>query len=125
MRSLRAVLGRRAGQPDGERRRILAPSAESILVRGTAERQPLLLRCDRSPALFQLALGELAGDVVVRHASGEPLGQLAEPGSGLARHYERLLRQAARRGEQVWVHGQVQRDGVELVVVLHCPAGPP
>jgi hypothetical protein len=24
---------------------------------------------------------------------------------------------------QVWVHGQVQRAGLDLIVVLHCPLG--
>jgi hypothetical protein len=35
--------------------------------------------------------------------------------------YARAVRRAESKGRQVWVHGQVERDGVDLVVVLHCP----
>ena len=88
---------------------------------GTAECQPLLLGLDRAPMLFQLVPGAEAGHVEVRAAGGQLIGELAAPGSATARHYQRALRRAAGQRSQVWVHGQVQRAGLDLIVVLHCP----
>jgi hypothetical protein len=102
---------------------VIAPSTDAILVLGTAERQPLLLGLDRAPALFLLAAGAEPGRVEVRSSGGQLIGDLAAPGSEVARHYQRALRRATSRGMQLWVHGQVQRAGLDLIVVLHCPPG--
>jgi hypothetical protein len=102
---------------------VIAPSADAIHVLGTAERQPLLLRLDRAPTLFQLTFGAEAGQIEVRTSNGQLLGDLAAPGSAIVRHYQRTLRRAAGHEMQVWVHGQVQRAGLDLIVVLHCPLG--
>jgi hypothetical protein len=102
---------------------VIAPSSDAIFVLGTAGRQPLLLRLDRAPTLFQLTVGAEPGRIEVRTSSGDLLGELATPGSATVRHYQRILRRAGGPGAQVWVHGQVQRAGLDLIVVLHCPPG--
>jgi hypothetical protein len=103
-------------------RRIVPPSVETIRVLGTAERQSLLLGCDRAPSLFQLTPDESAQLIAVMHSDGRQLGHLAEADTPTTRHYQRELRRVGRRGQQLWVHGQLQREGLELVLLLRCPA---
>ncbi len=120
--SLRSALRARLRRPPAAaptRRRVIPPSVHEIVVADTASRQRLLADCDRSPSLFRL--DTISGSAAVQVSfRGEVVVGMLGP-DALAADFARLIAKAAARGDQVWVHGQVQRRGVDLCVVLRCP----
>lgn len=98
-------------------RRIIAPAVTAFVVNAPAP-QAVLAACDRSPALFRLDVEPESGLVRVWLRGEVEVGNL---GSSSSKSFAKLLRKANRRGDEVWVHGQVERHGVDMRVLLRCP----
>jgi hypothetical protein len=106
-------------RPDRSPRFVAAPSSDSQLLDSAAVSQTALAGCDRSPALLRLVSGERTGDVRALFDGELEVGRLPPE---LATGFRRLIGRAQARGQQFWVHGQVERRDLDLVVVLHCPS---
>jgi hypothetical protein len=110
-------LGR--SRPDRSPRFVVAPSSDSQLLDTADVSQTALAGCDRSPALLRLVPGDGTGDVRALFDGALEVGRLSPE---LATGFHRLIGRAQARGQQFWVHGQVERRDLDLVVVLHCPS---
>lgn len=107
---------------------MIPPSEDDLWLEATAQRQSLLARCDRSPAVFTLVLDGQAPEqshghaqpdrVAVRDRDGRSVGLIP---LAVTAAYRTRLRRLHRRGVEVAVHGQVVRRDLDLCVVLHCP----
>lgn len=98
-------------------RRIIAPAVTAFVIQAPAP-QAVLAACDRSPALFRLELEPESGLVRVWLRGETDVGHL---GSSSSKSFAKLIRKADRRSDEVWVHGQVERQGVDMQVLLRCP----